>query len=523
MKLIVSTMKNEAPFLLEWIAYHQAIGFDYFLIFTNDCTDGTDYLLDRLTELGVVKHRRNKVLRRGPHKSALKYAFEDPLMAEADWVYVTDVDEFLNIQAGDGMVDDLIATYPEADAIPITWRMFASNGNIDFPEGLTIQSSTDAEQDTPRSRRDLRFVKSMFRTDKRIAKLGLHAPHYKEEHRDEINWGSRYIEANPEGEPRRPNNVYGYDVAQVNHYAVRSVDAYLLKRDRGRANHVSETLDDSYWLRWNLGGTEDTTVLRHLDETQRNLDVLRADPKVAFLEDAGLAMNQVRLAELKQNPDFAALRGKLIPAPPVPAAPDANSMVQMANAGMKQKSPRRHENRQDVLNMMPKAGRCAEIGVWQGGFSVEILNITQPKELVLIDPWGLIAQSDEADWTHGKHEHAEEMDAMYDGIVAEFDDAPNVTIRKGFSADVLSDFPDGYFDWVYIDGNHLYDFVKEDIEISYRKVRDGGVIAGDDFHWKRDGRRHVKEAVMDALTGLGLDPAAHLSRKGQQFMIKVGN
>lgn len=524
MKLIVSTMKNEAPFLLEWIAYHQAIGFDYFLIFTNDCTDGTDFMLDRLTELGVVKHRRNKVLRRGPHKSALKYAFADPLMAEADWVYVTDVDEFLNIQVDDGTVDDLIATYPDADAIPITWRMFSSDDKIEFPTDLTLEDSTDAEPADPRAPKDLRFVKTMFRPDKRIAKLGLHAPHYKEEHRDAINWGSRHMEANAAGEPRRPANIFGYDVAQVNHYAVRSVDAYLLKRDRGRANHVSQTLDDGYWVRWNLGGARDTSAHRHLEETRSNLADLREDPELSFLENAGLAINKLRLTELKEDPGYAALREKLIPVLSNPKeSDDADSMVRDANVGMKRKSPRRHENRQSMLELMPKGGRCAEIGVWQGGFSVEILSLTQPKELVLIDPWGLIADSAREDWTHGKHEDRDEMDEMFNAVVTEFAGRDNVTIRKGFSADVLASFPDGYFDWVYIDGNHLYDFVKTDIEISYRKVRDGGIIAGDDFHWIRDGRRHVKEAVMDALTGLDLTPEDHLTRKGQQFMIRVAH
>ncbi|MFN4129742.1 MAG: glycosyltransferase family 2 protein, partial [Paracoccaceae bacterium] len=45
---IVTTMKNEGPFILEWIAYHRAIGVDDFLIYTNDCTDGTDTMLDLL-------------------------------------------------------------------------------------------------------------------------------------------------------------------------------------------------------------------------------------------------------------------------------------------------------------------------------------------------------------------------------------------------------------------------------------------------------------------------------------------
>jgi hypothetical protein len=57
--LAVTIMRNEAPFLLEWIAYHQHIGVTDYLIYTNDCEDGTDFLLDRLAALGVVHHERN--------------------------------------------------------------------------------------------------------------------------------------------------------------------------------------------------------------------------------------------------------------------------------------------------------------------------------------------------------------------------------------------------------------------------------------------------------------------------------
>ncbi len=47
---IVTTMKNEGPFILEWIAYHRAIGVQDFLVYTNDCTDGTDDLLRLLAK-----------------------------------------------------------------------------------------------------------------------------------------------------------------------------------------------------------------------------------------------------------------------------------------------------------------------------------------------------------------------------------------------------------------------------------------------------------------------------------------
>ena len=55
----VTCIKNEGPFLLEWIAYNRLIGVTDFLIYSNDCADGSDRLLDALAERGVVHHRPN--------------------------------------------------------------------------------------------------------------------------------------------------------------------------------------------------------------------------------------------------------------------------------------------------------------------------------------------------------------------------------------------------------------------------------------------------------------------------------
>ena len=111
------------------------------------------------------------------------------------------------------------------------------------------------------------------------------------------------------------------------------------------------------------------------------------------------------------------------------------------------------------------------------------------------------------------------MRGMFDNVTAYYGHLPNVSIRRGFSAEVLETFEDDYFDWLYIDGNHLYEFVRQDVEVSFRKVRPGGVIAGDDFFWKKDGKMHVKEAVLDAMRAQGLNNRPE--RIGQQYMITV--
>ena len=306
--LIISTMKNEGPFVLEWVAYHRVIGFDSFLIYTNDCADGTDRLLERLDALGVVHHRHNEVLRRGPHKSALKHARADAVYDAAGRVLVSDVDEFLNIGVGAGHLGDLLAHYPDADAIPVTWRMFSNNGHVGLLDGV-LEPLTECEPsgDGPGEKR---FVKTLFRRPATLDKLGLHAPHYTDE--AAVRWRSTFADAEPGRDPRRPSRALGYEIAQMNHYAVRSIDCYLLKRDRGRANHVRQTLSSEYWLRWCRGGATDRSILRHMPAVKAEIARLMADPEVARLDMQARAQHRARLAELRDDPDYAALRAELL-------------------------------------------------------------------------------------------------------------------------------------------------------------------------------------------------------------------
>ena len=52
------------------------------------------------------------------------WAQYEPAVREADWVIVIDVDEYLQIDVGDGTLPGLINMYPEVDAVSFVWRVF---------------------------------------------------------------------------------------------------------------------------------------------------------------------------------------------------------------------------------------------------------------------------------------------------------------------------------------------------------------------------------------------------------------
>lgn len=157
-------------------------------------------------------------------------------------------------------------------------------------------------------------------------------------------------------------------------------------------------------------------------------------------------------------------------------------------------------DRQFLLDMLPKKSIGVEIGVHIGDFSQQIIDTVSPVELNLIDPWEYHSSSVyKTAWYGGEAKGGQaEMDERYLGVHDKFEKlikTEQVKVHRGYSTDMLRQFPDQYFDWVYIDGNHLYEYAKQDLELSFLKVKPDGYITGDDYTdggWWKGG---VKKAV----------------------------
>jgi hypothetical protein len=159
-------------------------------------------------------------------------------------------------------------------------------------------------------------------------------------------------------------------------------------------------------------------------------------------------------------------------------------------------------SRYDALRWFPQGGIFGEVGVFKGDFSHKIIEFIAPKKLHLIDVWK---------WTYYDWDKppvselkniadfkvwAKSLDPEYDGghpdrmlerfyqdltRLAKTERRSSVQLHRGQSSDIGRQFPDRYFDVIYIDADHHYDAVLADLFAYAPKLKRGGILWGDDF------------------------------------------
>jgi hypothetical protein len=318
--LIVTGMKNEAPYILEWVAYHMAIGVTHFLVYTNDCSDTTNSILDRLAQLGFVTRLDNPWKpggRQKPQLALLRDCSRQQVYKNADWIIPIDVDEFVSIHVGAGTLSDLFKATNYPSMISMTWKFFGNSGIREFrDQPITEQFVRCAPQFLPKPRLGWGF-KTMFHNALPFSRPGTHSPRQLDPGFDgDLRWvnGSGCVMPDGffEGQSWASNKrTIGYRLVTLNHYVLRSAEAYLVKRDRGRINHQQDDQGLYYWVRRNYNSETDTRLRDRAPLMRPLLDRLLADPELARLHAGGVAWHRARSAALLERPDFQRLYAEI--------------------------------------------------------------------------------------------------------------------------------------------------------------------------------------------------------------------
>jgi predicted O-methyltransferase YrrM len=148
---------------------------------------------------------------------------------------------------------------------------------------------------------------------------------------------------------------------------------------------------------------------------------------------------------------------------------------------------RESEQRQGLLNLCSLVKsylgpelNIVEIGSYCGASS-EIIASTFPKSIInCVDPWEKYIEEGSTYDLDNQELELKEAEGIFNSIQVEY---PNIKKNKMSSLEYAKFVEDKSLDFIYIDGNHQYSSVKEDIQVWYNKIKPGGIISGHDFNW----------------------------------------
>ncbi len=184
------------------------------------------------------------------------------------------------------------------------------------------------------------------------------------------------------------------------------------------------------------------------------------------------------------------------------------------------------ENRDFLFEFINKSFKnscvVAEIGVWTGFFSDRILKESNIKQLYLIDPWifsqellktSIPSNPYCSDLKFKQITSQNHLDDICNFVINKFSNNKKVKIIREKSDLAYKVFQDNYFNWIYLDGDHSYEAVFQDLNNWISKIKQNGFIIGDDFLWKLNNIFAVKEAVNEFL----------LKNKNVRFVLEKNN
>jgi hypothetical protein len=258
--IAVALIKNEAPYLAEWIEYHLSVGVEEFFLYDNDSEDETESVLCSYILEGTVNYTRWPGITQ--QVSAYNFALSK-LRWSSFWIAFFDIDEFI-VPASNLTIPDIMRNFVDDGCLQIYWVTFGSGGQLNHTPGLVIERFLDH---APLTHIWSRVVKSIV-NPRAIEGMIVHEPTYArtQKVRGRDCHGTRY------SKPKRwSTRTPVHDCMRINHYWTKSLEEWMKKRERGRAHSLANRTMDEYWQFGRWFGNNNTWMTRHIDRVKERL------------------------------------------------------------------------------------------------------------------------------------------------------------------------------------------------------------------------------------------------------------
>jgi len=257
---------NEAPYVLEWIAFHRLVGIEHFYIYDNGSTDGTVELLrerfpaDLITILDWPKR---------PGQISCYHHAIATFASETEWCAFIDGDEFL-FPTRQETLPPLLNIARHSSGLCAFWLIFGSNGLKTRAPGLCTEAFTRRAESGfhihhhPKS--IVRLHEVLFFGD----------PHFFDTRRGSVDEQGRPVAFDRKTQALPP--VASHERIRINHYFTKSAAEWEIKRQRGSAVRLSDgvgfTRPQSDFVLHDRNEVEDLTIQRYLPALKASLAAL---------------------------------------------------------------------------------------------------------------------------------------------------------------------------------------------------------------------------------------------------------
>jgi hypothetical protein len=232
--LTISTIiRNEGPYLSEWLEFHSLLGVTHFFIYDNGSTDNTLDVLEPYQQAGIVSvvNWANCLSGwegvAGPKGRMQKLSMLHSIANyghKTHWMAFIDADEFL-YPLGSNSLPELMEGYNDLESLSVYWNMFGTSGHTWKPKGLVTENFTKRLKLPDGKHKHLSRVKSIVKPS---AVLGVHNSHtFILKNGYPQSWNERH---QPIGHFDHRLDTFSNDVVRINHYYSKSLSEYRARQ-----------------------------------------------------------------------------------------------------------------------------------------------------------------------------------------------------------------------------------------------------------------------------------------------------
>ncbi|NEP88204.1 MAG: glycosyltransferase family 92 protein [Okeania sp. SIO2C2] len=253
---ICAIMKNEGPYLEEWLEFHKLVGVEKFYLYDNNSTDNTQKILQFYIQ------NRQVIYYYWPEKPGQIPAYNHCLnnhRYDSEWIAFIDLDEFLFPTVAD-KITDIIDEFSDVSALGVNWLNFGTSGHEKKPEGLQIENFIKRAKT---SFGPNKHIKCILRPEKTIRPLNPHQFVFSE---------GQVVTENKQPINKPFSSTHSIKKIRINHYTTRSKEESMKKMMRGRATK-NEQRPWSHFESKDLifNEVEDLTIHRYIPQLKKSL------------------------------------------------------------------------------------------------------------------------------------------------------------------------------------------------------------------------------------------------------------